>query len=94
MASLFSIFVRAIGYGHSSVSEGSQTQFSLTNAFDGSPIHREMPCYSSSTREWKLRQKAIKSQAQRNQRSSRPFFVAAGKIAGFESTEPILDGGQ
>jgi hypothetical protein len=51
-----------------------------------------MPCYYSSTREGRLLQKALKSRAQRNQRPSMPFFVAAGKIAGFESSEPILDG--
>jgi hypothetical protein len=32
--------------------------------------------------------------AQRNQKSFGPFFVAAGKIAEFESPEPILDDGQ
>jgi hypothetical protein len=31
---------------------------------------------------------------QRNWKSSRPFFVTAGKIARFESPEPILDDGQ
>jgi hypothetical protein len=29
----------------------------------------------------------------RNQRSSRPFFVLAGTIAGFKSSEPIFDDG-
>jgi hypothetical protein len=79
---------------HSSASEFSQTQFPVKNALDGSPIHEEMPCHDSSTRERKLLQKALKSQTQRNQKSSRPFFVAAGKIAGFESPEPILGGEQ
>jgi hypothetical protein len=32
--------------------------------------------------------------AQRNQRSSRPFFVAAGKFAGFESPESNFDSGE
>jgi hypothetical protein len=53
-----------------------------------------MSWHYSSTRGGKLLQKAAKSQAQRNETFSRPFFVAAGKIAGVESPEPILDGGQ
>jgi hypothetical protein len=80
--------------GHPSVSGFFQTQFPIKNTCDGSPIHREMPCHYSSNREAKLLQKALKSRAQWNQRSSRAFFVVAGKIAGFESREPILDGRQ
>jgi hypothetical protein len=79
--------------GHPSASEFSQTQFSIKSALDGSPIHREMPCHSSSTREGKLLQKALKSRVQKKQRSSRPFVIAAGKIAGFESPGSILDCG-
>jgi hypothetical protein len=80
--------------GHLSAIEFSQTQFPIKNVLNDIPIHREMPCHYSSTREGKLLQKALKSQTQRNQRSSGLFFVAAGKIAGFESPEPILDDGQ
>jgi hypothetical protein len=53
-----------------------------------------MACHYSSTREGKLIQKALKNRAHGNQGSSRLFFVAVGKIAGCESSEPILDGGQ
>jgi hypothetical protein len=77
--------------GQPSASEFSQTQFPIKNALDGSPIHREMPCYYSSTREGKLLQKAVKSRIQRNQRSSKLFFFATEKFTGFESPEPILD---
>jgi hypothetical protein len=48
----------------------------------------------SSIREGKLLQKVLKSRAQRNQRFSSPFFAAARKIARFESSESIFDGGQ
>jgi hypothetical protein len=85
---------RPIGYGHPSASEFFQTKFPIKNALDGSPIYREMPCHCSSTLEEKLPQKALKSREQRYQRSSRPFFVATGKIAGFESHKSILDGEQ
>jgi hypothetical protein len=37
---------------------------------------------------------SAEEQTPRNQRFSRLFFVTAGKIAGFESPESILDGGQ
>jgi hypothetical protein len=80
--------------GHSSANEFSQSQSPIKNALDGSPIHQEIACRLLSTREEKLLQTALKSQAHGNQRSSRPFFVAAGKVAGFESPEPIIDGGQ
>jgi hypothetical protein len=80
--------------GHPSASEFSQTQGSIKKAFNGSRIHREIPCHYSSTRERKRLQKALKSRAQRNQRFSKPFFVAAGKIAGFESPELIPESGQ
>jgi hypothetical protein len=53
-----------------------------------------MPCHYSRTRERKLLQKALKSEVQSNQKYYNPFFIAARKIAGFESPEPILDGGQ
>jgi hypothetical protein len=76
---------------HPSASEFSQTQFPIKNTLDGGPIHQEMPCHYSNTREGKLLQKALKSRAQRNQKVSRSLFVAAGKIAGFEFFEPILD---
>jgi hypothetical protein len=74
-----------------SACEFSQTQFPIKNALDGSPIRREMPCQCSSIREGKLLQKTLKSRDNRNQRFSRPFFVAAGMIVGFESLESILD---
>jgi hypothetical protein len=64
------------------------------NPIDGSPIHREIRCHYSSTREGKPLQKAQKNRAHRNQTSSRPFFVAAGKVAGFEYPELILGDGQ
>jgi hypothetical protein len=67
---------------------------SIKNVIDESPIHREMLCYYSSTCEGKLLQKALKGWAQKNQWSSRPFFVAAGKFTGFQSPESILDHGQ
>jgi hypothetical protein len=79
---------------HPSANEFSQTQFPIKNTLDGSPIQQELLCHYSSTREGKLRQKALKSQAQRNQRPFRPFFVVPGKIAGFESPESILNCGQ
>jgi hypothetical protein len=79
---------------HRSANEFSETEFPIKNALDGSPIHREMPCPYSSTREGKLLLKALESWAHRNQRSFRPFFVAAGKIAELESLEPIIDDGQ
>jgi hypothetical protein len=47
--------------GRLSASEFSQTQFSIKNALDVSPIHREMPCDYSSTQEGKFLQKALKS---------------------------------
>jgi hypothetical protein len=76
------------------VNEFSQTQFLIKNALNGSPIHREIPCHYSSTREGKLFQKALKSCAQRNQTSYRLFFVAAENFAGLESPESILHRGQ
>jgi hypothetical protein len=79
---------------HPFASELSQTKFPINNVLDGRPIHREIACYYSSIHEGKPLQKALKSQAQRKQKSSRQFFVAVEKIAGFESPEPILESGQ
>jgi hypothetical protein len=45
-----------------SASKFSQTQFPIKNALDGSPIHREMPCHYSNTREGKLFQKTLNNQ--------------------------------
>jgi hypothetical protein len=80
--------------GHPSASEFSQTEFPIKNTLDDSLMQQEMSCHCSGTREGKLLQKALKSRAQRYQRSSGPFFVAAEKITGLESSEPVLDDGQ
>jgi hypothetical protein len=80
--------------GHSSASGFSHSESLIKNALDGNQIHREISYPYSSSREGKLLQKALKSRAYRNQTFSTPFFVAAGKFAGFESPESIFDSGQ
>jgi hypothetical protein len=86
--------VDRLDMGHPSACEFSQTQFPISNSLDGDRSAEKCPAITQALAKGKLLQKALKSRAQRNQRSSRPFFVAAGKVAGFESPEPTLDGGQ
>jgi hypothetical protein len=54
-------------------------------------MQREMYCHCPGTPEGKLLQKVQKSRAHKNQMSSSSAFVAAGKIAEFESPKTILD---
>jgi hypothetical protein len=70
-----------------------QTQFSIKNTLDGSrfiekctTITRALAKGNFFRKRWRVGPK--------KQRSFRSVFVVAGKIIGFESPEPILDGGQ